>query len=447
MTMASNLSAATSETDARVAAGHVCERKPGIGVLAGIVAGNAFEFYDFVVYAFFAVYIGKAFFPSSTEYGSLLLSVAVFGVGFVFRPLGSILIGAYADRAGRKPAMMLTITLMTIGTLGLAATPSFEAIGLAAPIMVVVCRLTQGLALGGEVGPSSAYLVEIASPRRRGLLGSWQIASQGLAMLVAGLFGVAVVKSLSPAEVQSWGWRIPFAFGALLLPVAMYLRSSMPETRAKVAVGSRPPVRLGPHRRTIVLATLVILGGTVATYVGSFMTTYAITALKLPPVTAMLATVAIGAATVVFALLGGWLSDRVGRRAIMLWPRVAAALLTVPSFMMLIANPNASTLFIVTGVLGGLTAMSSAATIVAIMELLPRAVRSTGLSVAYAVGVSLFGGTTQFVVTWLMSATGSASAPAWYVAVTSLITAGAVLALPETLGRDDDGEEVVRLFT
>ena len=182
-------------------------------VVAATVAGNALEFYDFVTYAFFAVYIGKTFFPASTALGSLLLSVAVFGVGFVSRPVGGVLIGAFADRAGRKPAMLLTIGLITVGTLGLALTPSYASIGLAAPVIVVLCRLIQGLALGGEVGPSSAFLIESAPAAQRGLYASWQLASQGIATLVAGALGIAMISMLTPAELQAWGWRVPFAAG------------------------------------------------------------------------------------------------------------------------------------------------------------------------------------------------------------------------------------------
>ncbi|MGJ7511190.1 MFS transporter [Variovorax sp. GT1P44] len=163
-------------------------------IVAATVAGNALEFHDFVTYAFFAVYIGKTFFPASTPLGSLLLSVAVFGVGFVSRPLGGVLIGAYADRVGRKPAMLLTIALITVGTLGMTLTPSYAAIGMAAPIIVVLCRLVQGLALGGEVGPSSAFLIESAPAHQRGLYASWQSASQGIATLVAGVFGVVMIS-------------------------------------------------------------------------------------------------------------------------------------------------------------------------------------------------------------------------------------------------------------
>lgn len=403
-------------------------------VIAATVAGNALEFYDFVTYAFFAVYIGKTFFPATTPLTSLLLSVAVFGVGFVSRPLGGLLIGAYADRAGRKPAMLLTIGLITVGTLGLALTPSYDSIGMAAPVIVVLCRLVQGLALGGEIGPSSAFLIEISPPGQRGLYGSWQLASQGIASLLAGGLGMALTSALTPAELQAWGWRVPFALGLLLIPIALYLRRSMPETSERGALATGQPSALRQHSGLIMLAALVVLGGTVSTYVGMYMTTYAITTLKFAPTVAMAATVVVGLTTLIFALLGGWLCDRFGRKPVMLIPRVLAALLTYPAFMLLVEQKSTTALLAVTALLAALTAVSGAASLVAIPELLPRSIRATGMSLAYAIGVALFGGTTQFVITWLIGATGNPASPAWYVALTSAITALAMIALPE--GRD-----------
>ncbi|MEJ8822280.1 MFS transporter [Variovorax humicola] len=404
-------------------------------IVAATVAGNAMEFYDFTTYAFFAVYIGKTFFPASTPLMSLLLSVAVFGVGFVTRPIGGVLIGAFADRAGRKPAMLLTIALITVGTLGLALTPSYASIGMAAPFIVVLCRLVQGLALGGEVGPSTAFLIEIAPSGQRGLYGSWQLASQGVAALVAGLIGVLLTVSLTPEEMLAWGWRVPFILGLALIPIAIYLRRRMPETLEdgpKPTVGESKPAGIGKHTRIIVLCVLVVMGGTVSTYVGNYMTTYAISTLKLSPVIGMTATVVFGLATLIFALVGGWLCDRYGRKSIMVIPRVLLALLTYPAFMLLIEHTSFTNLLIVTTLLGGLTAISGAASIVTIPELLPSHVRALGMSIAYAVGVSVFGGTTQFIITWLIGATGNPAAPAWYVTGTSVITVLAMLALPET---------------
>lgn len=409
-------------------------------VVAATVAGNALEFYDFVTYAFFAVYIGRAFFPASTPLASLLLSVTVFGVGFVTRPLGGVLIGAFADRAGRKPAMLLTIGLITVGTLGLALTPSYEQIGLAAPIIVVACRLVQGIALGGEVGPATAFLIEAAPADRRAFYSGWQLASQGLATLVAGAFGMVVIATLTPQQLQAWGWRLPFLVSLMLVPLAVYLRREMPETLHEGGgVGERVGLAaLLRHRRTIGLAVLVILGGTVSNYVSNYMTTYAIATLKFPPLVAMGATVMVGVATFAFSLLGGWLADRHGRKPVMLWPRLATVLLVVPVFGLLIDHPSLPMLLVATFVIAALGAMSGGASITAIPELLPRGIRASGLSIAYAVGVSLFGGTTQFVVTWLIGATGNAAAPAWYVAATSVITALAMMAMPESRNRSID---------
>ena len=405
-------------------------------VVAATVAGNALEFYDFVAYAFFAVYIGKAFCPATTAYASLLLSVAVFGVGFVSRPLGGLLIGAYADRAGRRPAMLLTIALITVGTLGLALTPSYASIGMAAPIIVVICRLIQGLALGGEVGPSTAFLLEIAPPNRRGLYVSWQLASQGASAFIAGLIGMAMSSLLLPAELQAWGWRVPFAIGLLLIPLAIYLRHSMPETLEAAATDSiaTPAGSLRKSSGLITLSVVIVIGGTVSTYVGNYMTTFAIATLHLSPAVAMSATVMGGLSTFAFALVGGWLCDRFGRKPVMLIPRVLAAVLTYPAFLYLVDQKTTQALLLVSVTLAALTAISGTASITAIPELLPRNVRALGLSIAYAVGVALFGGTTQFFITWLITATGNPAAPAFYVAATSAVTALAMLAIPE--GRD-----------
>lgn len=404
-------------------------------VVAAAVAGNVMEFFDFTTYAFFAIYIGKAFFPAHTPFMSLLLSVAVFGVGFVTRPLGGVLIGAFADRVGRKPALLLTVTLMSVGTLGLAITPSYEQIGLTAPVVVVICRLLQGVALGGEVGPSTSFLIEIAPPGRRGLYGSWQVGSQGMASLCAGIVGVLLTLSLTPAQMQSWGWRVPFLLGLLLIPVALYIRRHMPESLEHM----EPRVdesadRLGirGHLGTITIGLVMIMGTTISTYVAIYMTTYATATLKLAPVIAMSSTVCFGAATWAGAILGGWLSDRYGRKPVILWVRVVLTLVAYPLFAMLIAYPSLAMLVVTTSMLAGLTAISGAPTIVAIPELFPAKVRALGLSVAYAVGVCVFGGSAQVVVTWLIGVTGNPAAPALYVVVTGVAAILGVLAMDET---------------
>ena len=415
----------------------VAAKRVSTAVVAATVAGNALEFFDFVTYTFFAVQIGQTFFPSSDEFTSLLAAVGVFGVGFVFRPLGGILIGAYADRAGRRPAMLLTIVLITVGTMGLALTPSYASIGVAAPVIVILCRLVQGLALGGEVGPASVFLIEAAPRGKRGLYSSWQLASQGLAVLAAGLLGVGLALVLDKEALRVWGWRVPFVLCLLLVPVAFYpAPRHAGETFEHGAKVER--ARLGDHMKLIVLAVLLILGGTVSTYVSNYMTTYATNTLHLPPATALTATVVGGVSLFVGALAGGWLADRYGRRGTMLWPRLLLTLTAWPLFLLLARQPSAGTLYLATIVLTVLTAIGSTASLVVIPELLPRSIRATGLSIAYAVGVSLFGGSTQFVVTWLLKATHDPTSPAWYVTATSVITLAAMWVMPESRDRDID---------
>lgn len=403
--------------------------------VAAAVAGNALEFYDFVIYAYFAVYIGHAFFPLGGEFGSLLAAVATFGVGFFTRPLGGILIGAFADKVGRRPAMILTVLLITVGTLGLAATPSYASIGVAAPIIVVFCRLLQGFAIGGEVGPSTALLIEAAPANRRGYYASWQIASQGIAVAVGGLFGVTVSLILAPQDLAAWGWRVPFLFSLVLIPIAAYIRRSLPETleagpgrSTRQIVGS---VFKG-QRRYLILGILISLAGTVSSQVGNYMTTYAIQTLHLHVAIAESSVLIGGVFTFAFALAAGIFCDRFGRKVTMILPRIALMVLIVPMFLWLTGAPNATTLLGVTAVLAALTALSASASLVALPEMMPMAIRSTGLSVIYALGATLFGGTTQFVVTWLLAVTHDPLVPAYYTAATSAVSILAMALLPET---------------
>jgi len=415
--------------------------RPGISrkAVAAAIAGNALEFYDFVLYAYFAIYIGQAFFPIGGEFGPLLASVAAFGVGFFTRPLGSVLIGAFADRVGRKPALILTVVLITIGTLGIAATPTYAAIGIAAPIIVVVCRLLQGLALGGEIGPATALLLELAPPGKRGFYTSWQMASQGLAVAVGGLFGVIVSIALPPQDLASWGWRLPFLFSLVLVPIAIYIRRSLPESLEQHSSASTTQI-VGTvfknQRRWVVLGILLMMSGVVSSQFGNFMGSYAIKALKLPPAIAQSSVLLAGLLTFAGALFAGWLCDRYGRKVLMIVPRAALMLAIVPMLLWLHGTPTAGTLFIVVAVLATLTAMSGAASLVAVPELIPTAIRSTTLSLVYAIAATVFGGTTQLVVTWLMAATGDPVSPAWYIVATSAISLVAMALLPET--RDVD---------
>jgi MFS family permease len=409
--------------------------------IAAAVIGNALEFYDFTTYAFFAVMIGKAFFPAQDSWISLLLSVATFGVGFVTRPLGGIFIGAYADRAGRKPAMLLTIGLMAIGMLMIALAPGYASIGIAAPGLVVLGRMIQGFALGGEVGPSTAFLLESAPSDKRGLFGSWQLASQGAATLVAGMIGVVLSLALTTAQMESWGWRLPFLLGLVIVPVGLYIRNNLPETagnstgNAEATTSAVFKRLLKSHLGLLLLVITAGMCGTVTTYITNYMTTYAITTLHLSASLSIAATAVVGICVLVFSLVGGWLSDRIGRRPLLIVPRALLLVIAYPAFLLMIRQPGAVTLLSMSGLIAALGSLSAAPDLVAITELFPRAIRSAAVSVAYAFIVTVFGGTTQLVVTYLIGVTGDPLSPAYYLIATSVVGVIAMFAFPETSAR------------
>ena len=411
--------------------------------VGAVVLGNALEFYDFTIYAFFAKAIGETFFPGGSASESLLASLALFGIGYVMRPVGGVVIGALADRAGRKPAMLLTIALMALGMLMLAACPGTATLGGWAQGIVIAGRLVQGLALGGEVGPSTAYLVEAAPPERRGFVASWQIASQGCAALVAGLMATVLTLLVGEAAMAAWGWRLMFGLGLLVVPVGLVIRSHLPETageghdpEAAASTGAVVVRLLREHGRLLGLTFLVIAASTVSNAVGTNMPVYAGATLGLSETAANAVPIALGLASVVFPLLGGLAADRFGRRPVMVWPRALILALVVPAFAWLLREPGAAAVYAVTFLLSALSSINAAAIIVAIPESLPRAVRSAGLSIVYAVSVSIFGGSTNYVVNWLIAATGDRMAPAYYLAAFSLVGTVAALFLPETRERD-----------
>ncbi|QIO36879.1 MFS transporter [Bradyrhizobium sp. 1(2017)] len=408
----------------------------------GIVAvtiGNTIEYYDFTVYTFFAVMIGRQFFPVDNPWGNLLLSVATFGVGFLTRPLGAIFIGALADRAGRRAALNLSIVLMALGTALIALTPGYATLGLAAPILLVVGRLLQGFAAGGEIGSAASYMIEVAPPAERGYFGSWTNAGQGLALILAGVVAMILTTVLPQAALESWGWRVAFLVGLVIVPVGVYVRRHIPETIDGASVhGSAGAVLkelFGSHLRTVTLGVLTIVGGTVSYFVSTYMTSYAIATLHLPASAALVVPFVAGVSVVIPTLFGGWLSDRIGRKPVLIWPRVVLILAAYPAFMYLTAQPSALSLALMTAVIMGLHSLSGGLMLVLVPELLPRAVRTTGFAMIYAVGVCVFGGSTQVVLTWLIQATGNPLSPAYYLMLANAISVVAMLMLEESKGR------------
>lgn len=396
-----------------------------------VVAGNGLQFYDFVTYAFFAAQIGRTFFPADTAGTSLLASLATFGVGFLTRPLGALVIGRFGDRAGRKPAMLLSFLLMGVGVVGLPLVPSYASWGVAAPLLVIALRLVQGFALGGEVGPSTAFLMEAAPASRRGLYVSLQATSADAAVCLAGLVGTVLASLLSPRALDAWGWRVALLLGASIIPFAFAARRSLTETLSLPAAVHEPPTPVG-YRRVVILGVVLLATATTTNYLLQYMTTYASVTLGISTRVAFGATAVIGFSGLVCDSLGGWLSDRFGRKPVLIVPWVVLALAVFPSFWFLEQRRTGAALYTVSALLAGVSTLSSATIIVAIAESLPLRSRSGGLALIYALAISVFGGFAQFFVTWLIRATGNPLAPAWYMFSGVIVGLAALALLPET---------------
>ena len=400
--------------------------------VAAVGVGNALEFYDFLTFSFFAVQIGHAFFPASETSHGLLYALATFGIGFITRPLGGLVLGAYGDRVGRKPAMLLSFTLMGVAILGLALTPGYATIGIAAPILLVLFRLVQGFALGGEVGPSTAFLMEVAPTHRRGLYIGLQMATQDLAVLVAGIVGLVLSLLMPPAMLDAWGWRVAFLLGALILPFGLILRRSLPETFEASERGASPRLPIRNHARVVVLGTLMLGASTIAYYGIEYLNTYAQDTLQLSAKVAFGTTMLLGFVMVITDVLCGLLTDRVGRRPVMITAAVCVVLVIAPAFTLLNQYPGAGLLFAVTAILGILSALISGPALIAVTESLPRQVRSGLLGALYAVAMTLFGGTTQFVSRGLIDLTDNPVAPAFYITGAMVIGIVCMVLLGET---------------
>jgi len=382
---------------------------------AAVVVGNALEFYDFVTYSFFAVQIGRTLFPGNPEQ-SLMLSLGTFGIGFLSRPLGGLLIGRYADRKGRKPAMILSFALMGIGLVGMALTPSFAAVGMAAPALAILFRLIQGFALGGEVGPNTAWLLEAAPPGRRGLFVSLHMATADVGVLVAGLVGFLLSSTLAPATFEAWGWRIAFLLGAAIVPFGLALRRTLDETLppAKEEIASAD---LRPVLATAAAGMIILGAATIANYTLQYINTYAQTTLHMAVNVAFGATLVLGAVSVACDLAAGWLADRFGRKRTLLLPWLALILLAVPAYLFVSAVRTPAALFATTGFLSLVHILGSTPAMLLVLEAIPARVRAGAMGLIYACAISIFGGTAQPLIRELIEWTGSPLAPGWYMTI------------------------------
>src|ERR1041385_4821679 len=389
-----------------------------------VFVGNGLEFYDFLTFSYFAVYISRTFYPGGNASAALLATLATFGAGFLTRPVGAIVIGGMGDRIGRKPAMVFSFTLMGVAIVGLALTPSFATIGFAAPVIVLMFRLIQGFALGGEVGPTTAFMAEAAPPHRRGLYLSMQYATQDGAVLVAGLVGTALAANLSADQLQHWGWRVAMLLGASIVPFGIMVRRTLPETLGRPGTDSavapaasaepRSPRDLRPFLPIIVYGLMMLTAGTIGSYPLSYMTTYALDTLHLPPTISFTLIIINGGVSMVFEALSGWLSDRFGRKPVMIVPGILLVLSILPCFWVLSHWRGVWTMYGAEAVMAMFAAVSSVPVIVTITEQLPAHIRSGAVATIYAFAISIFGGSTQFVIKLLIDRTGNPLAPAWY---------------------------------
>jgi MFS transporter, MHS family, citrate/tricarballylate:H+ symporter len=399
--------------------------------VVAVALGNALQFYDFVTYAFFAAQIGRAFFPSDTPGSSLLGSLATFGAGFLTRPLGALVLGRLGDRIGRKPAMLASFTLIGIGVVGLPLIPPYASIGILAPILVIAFRLIQGFALGGEVGASTAFLMEAAPPLRRGLYISLQSTGADVAVMVAGLVGVGLASALDPRALDSWGWRIALLAGAVIIPMGLVLRRTLVETLQPAHDPADVPA-IRNYGRIAAAGLALLASATTTSYLLNYMTTYANSTLGMPARIAFGATAIVGLCGVVCDPLGGWLSDRYGRKPVMIIPWLCLALAVFPCFMLLERERNSFALYVACGVLACASTLSASASLIAVVESLPHRVRSGAFAIIYALSISIFGGSAQFTVAWLTRLTGNPLAPAWYMIAGVIVGLIAQNVIPES---------------
>ncbi len=413
--------------------------------VAAVTIGNGLEFYDFLCYALFSVDIGHTFFPTHSDSASLLLSLLAFWLGFLTRPIGAMVLGPLGDRIGRKPVMLISFTMIGIAMLGIALTPGYAQIGIAAPVLALGFRLVQGFALGGEVGPSTAYLIEAAPVERRGFYGAMQYASQDGAIMTASTVGLILASTLAPHDLHTWGWRIAFLLGVVIVPFGMIIRRRLPETLHAADDAALAPdattgsltmaANIRPHLKVIVLAFFLLASTTIGVYVKDYMTTYAVDTLHTSSLVAFGVSLVASACAVAFVPFGGALSDRVGRRPVMLVFSSLLIVLIVPAFWTIVHFRSTLTLYAMIALVSVPFAFLVPPILVMLTEALPARIRSGAVATVYAFAISIFGGSTQFVVKSLITLTGNPLSPAFYWTAATAFCFVAALFVPETAPR------------
>jgi len=396
-------------------------KKSNVGNVIRVSAGNFLEMYDFMVYAYYASYIAHEIFPSSSAYASLMMTLGTFGAGYLMRPLGAIVLGAYVDRHGRRTGLMLTLFLMAIGTLVIACTPPYRTIGVLAPLIVVLGRLLQGFSAGVEVGGASIYLSEMATPGHRGFYCAWQSASQQVAVVFAALLGVGLSAVIPPAGMAAWGWRAPFFIGCMIVPLLFWLRRSLAETEAFLAQKRRPAVgeiltSLAANWKIVGNGVLFSTMTTVCFYlITAYTPTYGIEVLHLTSRQSLLVTFCVGMSNFFWLPTGGAISDKIGRRPLLILITVTAILTAYPAMLWLVSDPSTTRLLLVELWLSMFFGVYNGAMIPHLAEIMPPEIRTSGFSLAFSLATAIFGGFTPAICTYLIHETGNRAMPALWL--------------------------------
>ncbi|MEI9803324.1 MAG: MFS transporter [Pseudolabrys sp.] len=391
--------------------------------IMAISIGNALEWYEIVVYGYFAPIIAHLFFPTDDPFASLMLAFAAFGITFIMRPLGAVFLGAYADRYGRKVALQISILMMMAASAAIACAPDYGTVGIAAPVVLVAARMVQGFAVGGEFGSSTAFLAE-QDAKRRGFFASWQFASQGLTAILAAGMGTAITSLLSSAQIDSWGWRLPFLFGLLIGPVGYYIRRRVPETEEfRLSRTGRSPLRsiATQGKQRLLLAIGIVVLGTVAIYTMVFMPTYVTRQLGLSVSNAFATGMLNGVTQLLLVPVFGALSDRLGRTTVPLYAAFIFLLVAYPAFVWLAEEPSVAKLLLFQTLFGVMASAYIGALPALMAELFPVCIRTSGLAISYSLGVAIFGGFSPLLHAWLIH-TQNFAAPSYLVVAAAAIS-------------------------
>ncbi|BBB95951.1 MHS family citrate/tricarballylate:H+ symporter-like MFS transporter [Bradyrhizobium japonicum] len=395
--------------------------KSRLGAILRATSGNFLEQFDFFLFGFYAQAIAKAFFPSENETAALLNAFGVFWLGALMRPVGAVVLGAYIDRIGRRKGLIVTLSIMAIGTVVIALCPSYATIGIAAPIIVLIARLLQGFSAGVELGGVSVYLAEIATPGNRGFYTSFQSASQQVAIFVASILGFVLSESMPAATVASWGWRIPFFVGCLIIPVIFFLRRTLEETPAFLAMKKHPTASevfasAIANWRIVVLGMMIaVLTTTTFYFVTVYTPTFGKTVLKLSTQDALLVTLLVAVTNFIWNPVGGAVSDRIGRKPVLLAIAGLSLITAYPALHWLVTNPSFGKMLAVEMMFSFYFGVYSGTMLGCLVEIVPAHVRTTCFSLAFALAAGLFGTFTPFASTWLIQQTGDKASPGYWL--------------------------------